>query len=293
MIPLIKLKKEVEFNSELKQVVDALKGIAMNRYLMLQKKLQLFERFPELAGELLEGISIGDIDHPYIRSNNKRVAVLMVTSDGGFVGNMNAQVIQAGLTVGGEDAVYAIVGDRGASMFADQKKQFHRFPGVDDKKRAELAAQVREKMLGFIASGECGKFVVVYPKPISMSMQKATVEAMIPCDSWLSGQVDANKKTPETIWESEPRDILSYVATFWVEHRLDEIFSVARVAELGARVMNLEGSFQEVIRQGKKIKLQYHRARHEVIDRSMREVFSSQLLFNRLAEEEARMNDGK
>lgn len=293
MIPLIKLKKEVEFNSELKQVVDALKGIAMNRYLMLQKKLVLFERFPELAGELLEGISIGDIDHPYIRSNNKRVAVLMVTSDGGFVGNMNAQVIQAGLMVGGDDAIFAVVGDRGASVFADQKKQFHRFPGIDDKKRAELASQVREKMLSFIANGECGKFVVVYPKPLSMAVQKATVEAMIPCDSWLAGQVKADKKTPETIWESEPRDILSYVATFWVEHRLDEIFSIARVAELGARVMNLEGSFQEVIRQGKKIKLQYHRARHEVIDRSMREVFSSQLLFNRLAEEEARMNDGK
>ena len=57
MIPIIKLKKDVEFNAELKHVVDALKGIAMNRYLSLQKQLALFDRFPILAGELLEGRS--------------------------------------------------------------------------------------------------------------------------------------------------------------------------------------------------------------------------------------------
>ncbi len=287
MIPIIKLKKDVEFNSELKHVVDALKGIAMNRYLSLQKQLTLFERFPVLAGELLEGIAVDKIDHPYIRSHNKRTAVLMVTSDGGFVGSMNAQVINAGLAEGGPDAILAVIGDRGASALQDMKKQFHKFPGIEDKKRAQLAFQVREKMLGYISEGQCGRFVVVYPKPITMSYQKATVETMLPCEQWISDKGVNNDPSQEVLWESEPQDILAYVATFWVEHRLDEIFSITRVAELGSRVMNLEGSFQEVIRQGKKIKLQYHRARHEVIDRSMREVFASQLLFSRLEEEES------
>ena len=286
MIPIIKLKKDVEFNTELKHVVDALKGIAMNRYLSLQKQLNLFDRFPVLAGELLEGIAVYKIDHPYIRSDNKRVAVLMVTSDGGFVGSMNAQVLSAGLAEGGPDAMLAVIGERGASALADLKRKFHKFPGIEDKKRAQLATQVSNTMLGFIADGQCGRFVVVYPKPITMSFQKATVETMLPCEQWISDKGSQSDIPQETLWESEPRDILSYVATFWVEHRLDEIFSMMRVAELGARVMNLEGSFQEVIRQGKKIKLQYHRARHEVIDRSMREVFASQLLFGRLEEEE-------
>ena len=138
-----------------------------------------------------------------------------------------------------------------------------------------------------LSEGKCGRFVVVYPKPITMSYQKATIETMLPCEQWIADKGVKSAEPQEVLWESDPADILAYVATFWVEHRLDEIFSITRVAELGSRVMNLEGSFQEVIRQGKKIKLQYHRARHEVIDRSMREVFASQLLFARLEEEES------
>jgi len=287
MIPLIKLKKEVEFNNELRFVMDALKGIAMNRYLSLQKQLTIFERFPELAGELLAGISVNKIDHPFVRSDVKRKAVLMVTTDGGFVGNVNSQVISAGLAAGGPDALLAIIGERGASALSDAKRKFKKFPGIVDKERSQLAALTREYMSQLILEGQAGSFLVVYPKPISMSFQKATVETMLPCNEWLNAANTSIAPEDEILWESDPRDVLSYVATFWVEHRLDEIFSMSRVAELGSRVMNLEGSFQEVVRQGKKIKLVYHRARHEVIDRSMREVFASQLLFARLEEDEA------
>ncbi len=287
MIPLIKLKKDVEFNSELRFVMDALKGIAMNRYLALQKQLTIFDRFPELAGELLSGISVDRINHPFVRSDVKRAAVLMVTTDSGFVGNINSQVISAGLAAGGPDAILAVIGERGASALSDAKKQFKKFPGIQDKERAQLAAQTREYMSQLILDGQAGSFLVVYPKPVSMAVQKATVETMLPCKEWLSGQVNSTAPAEEIIWESEPRDVLSYVATFWVEHRLDEIFSMSRVAELGSRVMNLEGSFQEVVRQGKKLKLVYHRARHEVIDRSMREVFASQLLFARLEDDQS------
>ena len=286
MIPLIKLKKEVEFNGELKFVMDALKGIAMNRYLALQKQLTIFDRFPELAGELLEGISVDKIDHPFVRSTAKRVAVLMVTTDSGFVGNVNSQVINAGLAAGGPDALLAVIGERGASALSDLKRQFKKFPGIQDKERAKLASETREYMSQLILNGEAGSFVVVYPKPLSMTVQKATVETMLPCKEWISGHEESSVSAKDIIWESQPSDVLSYVATFWVDHRLDEIFAMSRVAELGSRVMNLEGSFQEVVRQGKKIKLVYHRARHEVIDRSMREVFASQLLFARLEEDE-------
>lgn len=286
MIPLIRLKKDVEFNSELKFVMDALKGIAMNRYLSLQKKLTTFDRFPELAGELLSGIAMDQVDHPFVKITNNRAVVLMITTDSGFVGSVNSQVLSAGLAAGGPDAKLAVIGDRGAASLADLKKPCQKFPGIDDKTRTQLAAKVREAMVQHILDGECGRFLIVYPKPISMSFQKATVETLLPCAEWLADKGNA-PENEEIIWESEPRDVLSYIATYWVEHRLDEIFAMSRVAELGARVMHLEGSYQEVVRQGKQIKLQYHRARHEVIDRSMREVFASQLLFGRLAEEEA------
>lgn len=287
MIPIIKLKKEVEFNQDLKIIVDALKGIAMGQFHILQRQLTLFERFPKLAGQLLTGIALDQVDHPYVNSKAKRAAVLMVTSDSGFMGGLNAQVITTGLAEGGTDARLAVIGERGLNYLHDARRECEKFPGIQDKQRFQLAAKVREYVLKLILEGDCGKFIVIYPKPISLAVQKITIETLLPCQAWLGGYTEGGGSEKEVIWESEPRDVLSYVATFWVEHRLAEIFAMSQVAELGARVMHLEGSYQEVTRQGKKLKLQYHRGRHELIDRSMREVFASQLLFNKLDEEES------
>jgi F0F1-type ATP synthase gamma subunit len=128
--------------------------------------------------------------------------------------------------------------------------------------------------------------VVVYPHPVSLSTQKVTAEKLVPCDEWLIKKKTESVNPEQMIWESTPEVILQYSVHQWIEYRLLELFTLSRLSEMAARVMHLEGSYQELVRQGKKIKLQYFRARHEVIDRSMREVFSSQLLMGRKKLEE-------
>lgn len=281
MIPLVKLKKEVEFNTDLKHIVDALKGIALSRFHILQRELAIFDRFPALAGNILAGISLDKVDHPFVSPVSKKTSVLMVTTDTGFLGGLNTQVLTTGLKEGGADGLYSVIGERGANYLSDQHRECTVFPAIDDRARGQLAARIRTHLLEQVLRGECGRLIVVFPKPISLGLQKIEAETLLPCKEWL--EVGQERLDPgEFIWESRPQDILTYVMTFWIEHRLDAIFAMSRVSELGARVMHLEGSYQELVRQGKKLHHDYFRSRHEVIDRSMREVFASQLLFNSL-----------
>jgi len=289
MIPLLKLKKEVEFNIELRYIVDALKGIALSRFHILQRQLAVFDRFPGLAGNILSGVSLDKVDHPFVSPATKKTSVLMVTTDAGFLGGLNTQVLTTGLKEGGADGLFSVIGERGANYLHDQHRTCTVFPGIEDRTRAQLSVRIRTHLLEQVLRGECGRLIVIYPKPLSLGLQKITVETMLPCKEWLA--VGQERLDPsEFIWESRPQDILTYVMTFWIEHRLDAIFAMSRVSELGARVMHLEGSYQELVRQGKKLHHDYFRSRHEIIDRSMREVFASQLLFNNLeAAEEAKM----
>jgi len=135
-----------------------------------------------------------------------------------------------------------------------------------------------------IANGECGSLLVAFPNPISFSSQEIVVETLLPCQSWLAKDAPSSSTLIDPIWESHPEDIIEFVVFHWIGHRLSEIFALSRLAELSARVVHLEGSYQELLRRGKKLKLQYHRARHELIDRSMREIFSAQILYKKLAE---------
>ena len=51
------------------------------------------------------------------------------------------------------------------------------------------------------------------------------------------------------------------------------------MAELSARAVHLEGSTQELQREGKKLRQQYFRKRHELIDSSMRELFAARVIY--------------
>lgn len=285
MIPLAKLKKDVEFNQELTYVIDALKGIALAKFHHLQRRLKVFERFTHEAGDILSLINLDVVQHPFVGSKNETASVLMVTSDQGFLGGLNSQVVTEGIERAGAGGHLTILGERGANTLRAAKKSFKDYPGIQENQNKELPFEVRDHLMNEVLSGKSGKVYVVYPKPISLAIQKITVETILPCQDWVS-KVAKPQSSKGYIWESSPSDVLSYIVSEFIGHRLQEIFAMSRIAELAARVMHLEGSYQELLRQGKKLKHEYFRARHEIIDRSMREVFAAQLLFGKLKNEE-------
>jgi len=239
-----------------------------------------------MAGEFLSLVDASDLKHPYLQARNEKVGVVAISSDQGFLGGLNSQVIQRGLTEAGKDGFLTLIGERGSASLRDASRLSKAFPGITDNDESSMHVEVRDHVLNQILSGQCGKLMVVYPKPISLSVQRVTVEQLIPFKDWNESVVKANKAPRTLIWESKQVDIMSYVLTQWIGYRFKEIFGMSRLAEYGARVMHLEGSYQELLRQGKKLRLQYFRTRHELIDRSMREVFAAQLLFGKLQEEE-------
>ena len=278
MIPLTKLKKDVQFNTELTKVVDVLKGVAASRFHVLERQLSIFDDYFKAAEGFLELIDWEQVAHPFVRAGTTTVGAILVTSNAGFLGGLNTQVISLGLReADGAKGVYAVIGERGASALREARLSCTFFPGIEDASRLALALSVRDHVVRQVLGGACGRVVLVYPRPVSFSVQEVTVETLLPSGAWVPQE---SRKTLSRLmlWESPPEDVAEYVVAQWLGHRLDQVFALSRLAELSARVVHLEGSYQELQRLGKQLKHAYHRARHEVIDRSMREIFAAQLL---------------
>lgn len=285
MIPLITLKKDVQFNVWFAKIVDAMKGIASARFYMLQRRLSLFEAFSDAAGSILAGMHLQGLDHPFLKPVSQRTSIVLVTSDEGFLGGLNAQIVSAGLQEAGDNPLITIIGSQGRTYVRDANNRAVIFPGVAETTRFQSAVSVRNHIVKQVLSGQCGRVLIAYARALSFAVQKVHVEPLIPCTSW----IETSKQPGQGIgmlWESNPTDIVEYVVTGWLAHRLDEIFALSRLAEFSARAVHLEGSYQELQRQGKKIKSQYLRTRHEVIDRSIREISTAAILFHGQAAQE-------
>src|SRR3989338_4117639 len=83
----------------------------------------------------------------------------------------------------------------------------------------------------------------------------------------------------EVILESRPADVIEYCVYLWIEQKLSEIFAFSKLAEYAARFSHLERSAQRLKEMDQKLKMQYFRVRHEIIDRNMRELFATRQIY--------------
>ncbi|MCG8430538.1 MAG: F0F1 ATP synthase subunit gamma [Candidatus Omnitrophica bacterium] len=280
MKTLAVLKQDMEFNRGLSSLIEVLKNIAVAQYRVMEKKVRSFAPLLDAVQTFGTVINVGHTTHPFIDSSDKPQAVIAVTSDSGLLGGLNMQVVSAALELLKQHpGQLVVVGARGKLYASDSGVPFAAFPGITEEDRFEQAMQLRDYVLSRVLKGNFGSLKVVYPRPVSFTVQKVEMVAFLPFSFAQAGEKTGDEKGTDIIFESDPGDILEYLVHVWVGQRLFEIFGLSRLAEYAARYVHLEESLQKLKDMDGKLRLQYFKVRHELIDRNMRELFSARLLY--------------
>ena len=270
----------MDFNKQLSALLEVLKSIAVSQYKALERKIKLYDIFNTTVASFFKFIDMPGIDHPFVKPTKKKQIVVAITSDGGFLGGLNRQVINAALAeLADMPGKLIIVGERGKRYANEAHVAFTGFPGIKEEHRYAQSVQLRSYIIEEMIKDSIGYLKVVYPRPISFTLQRAEVVPFlpfIPSEKDLAGEA---KMASNVIFESTPGDMLEYLIYLLLGNRLYEIFSLSLLSEFAARFMHLEESEQKLKEMDVKLRLEYFRIRHELIDRNMRELFSARLLF--------------
>ncbi|KPK96467.1 MAG: hypothetical protein AMJ95_14115 [Omnitrophica WOR_2 bacterium SM23_72] len=273
------LKKDMEFNKSLSSLIDVLKNIAVAQYRMLERRIKSYEKFELFLGSFFELIDLKYLTHPFIRPRHQQLGVVAVTSDSGLLGGLNMQVVNNALVeLEQTPGQLIVIGERGKIYARDNRVSFIAFPGIKDEERYAQAMQMRNFLLRKIVEGAFGGLKVVYPRPLSFTVQRVETIQFLPfAPASLTRRSTA--EIPVCLYESPPGELVAYLVYLWMGHKLFEIFGLSRLAEFSARYVHLEESLQKLKDMDNKLRLQYFKARHELIDRTMRELFSARLLY--------------
>jgi len=142
----------------------------------------------------------------------------------------------------------------------------------------ETAMLVKDYLIDEIMNGRLGRVVVVYSWPKSFEIQKPRVLKLMPCDDLLSKQAQMDTLFKNVIEESNPEEIIGYLATLWITTRLYEIFMDTMISSAGALAKFLEDSVDKMKKEQTKAKNKYRKAKKSDIDKSLRETFSARML---------------
>ncbi len=280
MASIARLKQEIQFNARLGGLLDALKSIAAQQFQSLERAFTSNPAFFEAVQTIAGTLNVERMTHPFTQAEGS-IGVIIVTSDTGLLGGLNQQVLTTGLQeFRRQPGELLVIGERGAAYAREAKLPCRAFPGVVDTGRRVLAAQVRDYALNQVLAGRLSALSIVYPRAVSFTLQRVELLRVLPCTQWFkAGHVPRGARSGPVLLESSASNVLEYLVWLWLGERLFEVFGLSRLAELAARSVHLEGSSQELQRRGQKLWVRYFRERHEVIDRSMRELFAARSIY--------------
>ena len=288
MLTLKRLKTDMQFNQELSGLIDVLKGIASAQFRHLQAKREYFMRFNRCLESFLGIAELFESSHPFLvpESSSDTSSIVMITSDAGFLGELNSQIINAGLNQRKVGDQLIVLGERGAHSLEELGESFLFFQGLPDEIRYEQAWDLRDYLIQEYLNKKFARIIMVYPEFISFAFQEVKTEQLLPYPREIGSGEHETRGTkheaflwqPEILFEPTPERIVDYLIRLWMAQKIYDLFWESKLSEWAARVIHLEESSQVLTELNKKLQFSYFRILHGLSDKNIREIVASRLI---------------
>lgn len=276
-----KVKGELIEARDLNDVIQVLKDVSDMRYFALSTQKDHFLRFNESFIDFFRLIAFSRVRHPLVSNDYAGIAYLVVTTEQGFVGDLNTKVVTRAVQEKEKNpgAVFITVGRKGVGKIEQMGHQsIKTFEDIDDKDRYQLAVLIKDYLVEQLMTGKIGKVSVVYPWPKEFSVVKPRMIRLLPCEHVLRRQAQLMETFKYVIEESDPVDLIGYMANIWLTSRLHEILYDTALAAAAAQAQQLDNSAGKMKKEMQNVRLKYRKAKRNDIDKSLREVFSAKMM---------------
>lgn len=278
-----KIKGDLDDIIELVSIIQVLKDVASNKFHTLANRKGRFLRFGESFVEFFRMISLTKVRHPLVSNDNPATGIVVITSEGGFMGDLNTRVVRAALAEQAKypNSVIIPVGRKGAAKLTVPGHKMKIFEDIEATGLYQVSILIKTYLIEEIMANRLGRAIVVYPWSKNFLVQKPRVVTLLPCEELLSKQTDFVDSIERVIEESDPVEIIGYLADTWIACRIYEMLHDTTISESAAQSQQLEASLQKMQKEKKGVQLAFGKARKGDIDKSMREVFTSRMMTRR------------
>ncbi|HLF19096.1 MAG TPA: F0F1 ATP synthase subunit gamma [Candidatus Omnitrophota bacterium] len=268
-----KAKVELKDAIEMLFLIQTLKDIADNKYHTLINQKYKYRRFSETFVEFFRMLSLTKVEHPMISNNNPVVGVLVITIEGSFLGEFNNKIIRRGMEEYQkfEQAKFIGVGGRAVEKLKEYTPDLQVFSNMEAYGIYETAVVIKDYLYDEVMSGRLGKVIVCYAWPKSFEIEKPRAVKLLPCDELLSKQAQFVDQFEDVLLESDPKDIIGFLANLWITTRIYEILMDTLIASASYQARFLEDAVEKMKKEKNKAQLKYRKAKKTDIDTSLRE----------------------
>ncbi len=183
-----KVKSEVSEVRELVDLIQVLKDVADMKYHALSTQKAKFNRFNESFTDFFNLASFSQVQHPLVVNNNPKMAILVISTERGFVGDLNSRVVGRSLEEmeKNPDSILLVVGKKGVAKFEGMgHKMAKTWEDVEERGFYEVSLEIKSFLVKEVMENRFGKVTVVYPWPKDYTVIKPRAIKILPCQDLL------------------------------------------------------------------------------------------------------------
>jgi F-type H+-transporting ATPase subunit gamma len=269
------------------KITRAQELIASSRIIKAQQRLHAaapYARELTRAVEAVVSLS-GNIDHPLTRpeQNPRRAAVVILTSDRGFAGGFNANLLREAqrlrglLSERGLETVSYVSGRKGITWHRfRQMVMAAEWHGFSDTPRQANAAEITQALLDAYQlpadQGGVDEINVVYTEFVSMLTQRPVVRRLLPLEIRETDEVPPGGPLPSYDFEPSPEEVLNTLLPWYVESRLFHALLESAASEIASRRRAMKSATDNANELVEQLSREANKARQAEITQEISEI---------------------
>jgi len=282
MATLKAIRKRISSVRNTQQITKAMKMVSAAKLRRAQDAAVAARPYAEKMTELLQNVAarVSGEAHPLLRvREEKKVLLVLFTSDRGLCGGYNANLIRAAEAFmrrnTDKDIELTLVGRKGADYFRRRRTAVaDRYTGFLAIPADEMAAQIGERLIAGFSSGEADAVYILYSRFRSALSQVPTLEKILPVALAEKGETSMQPAT-EYLYEPGIEQLLASLLPRITDVAIQRALLEAIASEHGARMTAMDSATSNASKMIGTLTLQMNRARQASITRELMEIIGT------------------
>jgi F-type H+-transporting ATPase subunit gamma len=282
MASLRDIRRRIKSVKNTRQITKAMELVAASKMKKAQQAALAGRPYAQLMADMLAALA-GRVDeslHPFlVKREVKTRGILLVTSDKGLCGPLNANLFKLVLDIK-SPAKFVAIGRKGAQFLARAKRDMvAEFPVSDRVPFADVKAAVEFMVQQYLA-GTIDTVEVIYPRFRNTLVQEPTVRPLLPLAgvadfiTQLRAEAGGSKPadTRDMLFEPDAQTVLENLLPFYVNRYVYQIILSAKASEHSARMVAMKTAKDNATKLIGDLTLEYNKARQAGITQEILEI---------------------
>jgi F-type H+-transporting ATPase subunit gamma len=281
MPTLIDLRRRIRSVQNSAQITQAMKTVSTAKFRKAQRTVQearpFWHLFPELMNRLAYWAASGS--HPlFLRRDEKKVEVIVVTSDKGLAGAYNSNLLAAAEVFIREKEKttgvrLVLIGKKAVNFFRKHPHPIDRtFGDRTDRLGREELRDLSEFLMRQYAFQKIDAVYIVTNEFKSILAPRIMTHKVLPLEP------DAGKEASAALvpdWEPEDRRLAGFLLPLYVESQIHHAFHESQAAEQAARMMAMDNATKNAEELIDDLVLQLNKIRQAGITKELLEIMTA------------------